>query len=735
MTSKAVARHDAPGFTPRTLELERELANADPAISNHDLGDLTVEMRPGHDTVWCIVRRAGSGGIALRTVRNAGSISCTGRSTSKGGTWTIRGSSGVFDVRLQLLSPNLMRLTVDLTPADDLLVPFWSRDLYALDSKDNPRGARGWVEAAQRGVNTGLCYFCLDEPAFGSVLYLQDLTSLNGYFAAMKTKPDGVVGGEWPELGYQPPTAPMGNSPPINPLPAGERVTISDALVAFRETCSPDERASAGQFLEMLAEIYPHLTRPDLQFRDWMMRSRKTLRDLEKRPQSIIEHYGHAYLHPYTESEYPDSMVQMSVVATIREYEHAFGDKVALADDLFAGMDRFYDKTLGSIRRYLPNVGDDKNANAVDSWYLYHPLMNLGRLAMRNDAKAKALFFDSLDFGIKAARHFKYRWPIQYDVTNFDVITPSRNAQGLGQTDVGGLYAYVMLLAHDLTGAQRYVREAQAALEALREARFELVYQTNLSAWGVAACARLWRLTREQGALDQSFVFLAGLFHNSEMWDSQIEHARHYNNFFGVTCLHDAPYLAAYECFEAFAAIDEYLQLCGDNLPPHVRLLCAEFRRYSLDRGWYFYPDALPSEALAKDNIRNGYIDRNLSFPLEDLYGDGQPAGQVGQEIYGCGGAFIFAARAFLPLDADDRMLLFSEYPAALERSGPDAVEAQLRGPAGFETEIRIVARGRKLLPTISIVSDQTAVRGGGRNGMRTYRVAADARLHIRWRH
>lgn len=50
-------------------------------------------------------------------------------------------------------------------------------------------------------------------------------------------------------------------------------------------------------------------------------------------------------------------------------------------------------------------------------------------------------------------------------------------------------------------------------------------------------------------------------------------------------------------------------------------------------------PDALPDDALAKDDIRNGHIDRKLSFPLEDLYGDGQPAGQVGQEIYGCGSA------------------------------------------------------------------------------------------------
>jgi hypothetical protein len=143
LTSKAVARHDAPGFTPRTFELERELSNATHAISSHELGDLTVEMRPGHDTVWCVVRRNGAGGIVLRTARNAGAISWSGRATKTGVRWTIKGSSGVFDVRLQLLSPSLIKLTVDLTPAEDLLAPFWSRDLYPIESKDSPRGAQG----------------------------------------------------------------------------------------------------------------------------------------------------------------------------------------------------------------------------------------------------------------------------------------------------------------------------------------------------------------------------------------------------------------------------------------------------------------------------------------------------------------------------------------------------------------------------------------------------------------
>lgn len=724
---------DVPGFTPRTLETERELGEDRRPLHRRDVGNLLVEVRPGADTLWIIVRRAGHGAVAFKTARNAGPVTITGRATKAGGSWRATGASGVFTVRLDILSDTLLRLKVSLTPAADLLVPFWSRDIYPLDAHDRPTHVVGRVEAAQRGLNTGLCYFCVEKPAFGSVLYLQDLTSLNDYFAATKTKPDGVVGGEWPELGYQPPTAPMGNSPPVEPLKAGIEVTISDALIAFRPACEDGERNSAAQFVEMLGEIYPHLTRPPAEYHDWLGRSKRTLRDLLKMPESVIEHYGHKYLHPYVEAEYPDSMVQMSVATSITEYGRALGKAQPVADDLLSGMGRFYDKELKSIRRYLPNVGDDKDADAVDSWYLYHPMMNLGRLALWGDAKAEKLFMESLEFAIKAAHHFKYVWPIQYNVKDFSVITPSRNAQGLGQTDVGGIYAYVMLQAHELTGEDRFLREARNALRALRDVRFELVYQTNLTAWGLAACARLWKLDEDEDAFTQSLVFLAGFFHNCQMWDSQIEHARHYTNFLGVTCLHDAPYLAAYECFEAFAAFDEYLELGGNMLPPHVRMLCAEFRKYSLDRGWYFYPDALPEDAIAKDNIRNGHIDRKLSFPLEDLYGDGRQAGEVGQEIYGCGGAFVFVARAYRHIE-NAPFLIFTDYPCVAALADSGTITVHLHGPPGFMGRVKLVGRGRRKLPRIRVRHvEETIVASRRDASFRDYQVPADAPLTITW--
>jgi hypothetical protein len=736
-TDPARVHPDVAGFTPETLSVKAELSGPMKRLASFALGDLTIETRKGRDTLWFLIRRPGKGGLALRAIPATGPVTIGARrETKSSSTWPVESASGLFTVKLELLGDMLLRMRVSLKPRSDLLVAFWPRDLYPIDAHDDPTGAEGWVEAAQRGLNTGLCYLCLDKPKFGSALYVQNLTALNPYFAATKTKPDGVVGGEWPELGYQPPTAPMGSSPPIHPLRKGEEVVISDALISLRAHCRNDETASARQFVDMLAEIYPHLDKPEPQFRDWITRSEKTISDLERAPEATIEHYGHTYIHPYTASEYPDSMVQLSVTAALKDYARAQSREIDLADTLMAGMGRFFDKELGVVRRYLPNVGADKIRDAVDSWYLYHPLMNLGRLALRGDKLARKLFLDSMAYAIKAAKHFNYVWPIQYDVRDFSIITKARSEDGFGQTDVGGLYAYVMLLAYELTDESKYLGEAKAALEALKGVRFELAYQTNLTAWGAVACARLWRLEKNQGYIDQSLIFVANFLHNCELWDSQIEQARHYPNFFGVTCLHDAPYMAAYECFESFAAFDEYLEVGGQDIPSAARFLLNEYRRFTPDRGWFFYPDALPQEAVAKDKIRNGHIDRHLSFPLEDLYGDGQPAGQVGQEIYGCGGAFIFAARCFHEC-ADAPFRIFTDYPAIVEReSASKDILVRLQGPAGQMGRVRLLRKARRAMPRVRLHQDGVAEATLARQrsaDFRDFALDADGVFKIKW--
>src|SRR5690606_14296842 len=92
----------------------------------------------------------------------------------------------------------------------------------------------------------------------------------------------------------------------------------------------------------------------------------------------------------------------------------------------------------------------------------------------------------------------------------------------------------------------------------------------------------------------QSYVYLAGFFHNCEIWESEIGTAEHSSNFLGATALHDSQYMAMYECFESFCGLEEYLRQAGPELDPKVRMLVSEYCKYALHRAWFYHPDALP---------------------------------------------------------------------------------------------------------------------------------------------
>ena len=670
------------------------------------LGELSVEARAADDSVWVIVRRAGHGGLAVRAAYLGGAFEYakTQPSDAQAVEFEITSLLGTHRVTVKACGAALdnLRVTTLFTPAAPIILPYTPRDLYPLDAEDDPLGAVGKVEAQQRGPNSGLLYFHIDEPAFGRVLYFQNFTALNGYFTATGTDPVETVGGSWPELGYLMPPA----TDAEHPLPAGVEVTLSDAILVFRSDPPEDERGSARQFLQMLGAVYRTLELPGTTYRDWVARSERTLRDLDEAPEATIRHYGHRYLHPYTASEYPDSMVQLSVAAAIHDWGAWRGEPHPLERELTAGLAKFYDAKLKTIRRYLPNVGKDKDANEVDSWYLYHPLLNLSNLALAGDEQARKLFFDSIDFGIKAAHHFNYTWPIQYDVTDFSVITKTAPVDHRGQTDVAGIYAWVMLQAFELSEEERFLSEARKALDAAMGLRFNLNYQANLTAWGAAACMRLWRVTNEEVYRDQAYVFLASFFHNAQLWESEIGHARHYSNFMAVTCLQDAPYMAMYECFETFLAFERFLKSSGPELDPSVRMLVSEYCRYVLYRAWYHYPDALPRDTLADEQRdSNGHIDVKLSFPVEDLYPDGQEAGQVGQEVYGAGAAFVFATRAFHLIQGAPFQLYCDHFLGATERTADKSLALTLDGGDACVALLSIVRLKRRKLPTVKVMT------------------------------
>lgn len=734
-------RSAAAPVTPYLLTLRDELARMrGKPLAAFAAGELAAELRILGDALWMIIRRPDEGGVALRAASWAGQAEARVLEPEPGEIARIRITSAlgahIVGLRSGARTHPYFRVITRFTPAASTKLPFMPRDLYPLDRHDNPLGTRGQIHAAQRGLNAGLLFFRVDQPEAGSFFYFQNLTALNAYCRATGTTPEDVVGGEWPALGMLLPTPEPGTEADSAPLAAGEDIILSDAILLCRPDAPSDERDRARHFLQLLGGAYQLLDLPPTDFRDWIDRAGRTLRDLDQAPEATIRHYGHRYVHPYTAAEYPDIMVQMSIIQAIHDWGKWQGAPHSLEAEFKSGLNKFYDSKLGTLRRYLPNVGDDKDADAVDSWYLYHPLLNLGRLALDGDAKAKDLFLKSLDYAIKAAHHFDYKWPIQYKITDFAVITETAGADGRGQTDVGGVYAWVMLQAFELTDEKRYLDEARAAIDAAIGLGFDINYQANLTAWGAAACMRLWRITNRDVYLEQSYVYLASFFQNCEIWESELGHAVHYRNFLGVTCLQDAPYMAIYECFDSFAAFEHYLDDSGPDLEPAARMLIAEYCRYALDRAWFYYPDALPPEAIAKEQREhNGHIDRALSFPLEDLYPDGQEAGQVGQEVYGAGAAMIFATRAFHRIEGAPFLLYCDHFIRARERTDDHALSITLDGGETCTARLSLVRAKRRKLPRAQLATvDGDMLRPHAVSDDRIdYFVPANGRIVLRW--
>jgi hypothetical protein len=192
--------------------------------------------------------------------------------------------------------------------------------------------------------------------------------------------------------------------------------------------------------------------------------------------------------------------------------------------------------------------------------------------------------------------------------------------------------------------------------------------------------------------------------------------------------------MALYECFDSFVAFEHYLLDGGPDLDAAARMLICEYCKYALHRAWFYYPDALPAEALATD-IRNGHIDRKLSFPLEDLYHDGQPAGQVGQEIYGCGAAFAFAARSFHRVDGAPFQLFCDHFLVQSERTSQHSLSLQLSGGQGCQAALSVVRLKHHHLPGLVLTTaggDRVRPKHSTADRI-DYAIQADARVMIRW--
>jgi hypothetical protein len=699
-------------------------------------GETSYELRAGRENLW-VVASAGTSDIAALRCGVGAPIEGEPSLTRRNGELICDWRTALGAVRLTVTFPKdsdfTIRCMTSFLSARDTLVPP-ARDLFG------PEGCTGQIHTSQRGLRTGIFYASYKAPVTATVLYLQNFSSLTDLFETTQTSAAGTVGGTLAEGGFFLPIN------PDRPLPSGREFVLSDAFLAVVPEFYPAPNAVAGQYFDLLADMYLALERPKVGYHNWPERAARTMRDLCLSPACTYERGGHRYIMPYVSdvTKPPESMVQLTVLVNTLEYEDWRGFRGPLSATLLNGIDAFYDSAIGSVVRWLPGAdfGDQSEANmnheAMDSWYLYHSLFNLSRLASLGNAKARAMFRKSLPFAARVARRFDYRWPIFFNLKTLAVVRAESAPGKGGERDVAGLYALVMLHAHETFGDPEYLEEAKRAIATMDGLGFAIGYQTNTTGFAAEAALRLWLLTKERSYLELSELCLANIFDNMWLWECDYGKARWYPTFFGLFPLHDAPYLAAYEEMETQAKFHDYLALGGSNIRPSIRLLLAEYQKYAVDRGWFYYPDALPIDGVAEKS-RNGKVERALSIPLEDLQDGSKPSGEVGQELYGSGLAFVYATRHYVPVPAAN-CTIFSTYPlyeyATKKRGSATVIVFRVGGDKRGGSQLRIIPiDAEKPVATYVIKkSGQSSLSTGATTveGHATYDLVGDTTYELR---
>jgi hypothetical protein len=170
-----------------------------------------------------------------------------------------------------------------------------------------------------------------------------------------------------------------------------------------------------------------------------------------------------------------------------------------------------------------------------------------------------------------------------------------------------------------------------------------------MSAYTAAAAQRLYTMTGNGAYHADAVLALANLFHAVRLWDCTYGTCRKgagYHTYMGLSPLPWSDYVAMLEQYEAWLGLRSYLRYAGKE-PSAIVSLVEAFVRDSPRTLRYSLPPSLPPGAASAAAGEYPFVSRNdlrWAIPLEDLREGEAASGAIGQELYGAGGPFMFAA-------------------------------------------------------------------------------------------
>lgn len=618
------------------------------------VGGYTLAFTPKSGTI--VVSRRGSAALQIREPGGSARVNLlawTRKISRSKSHWTLSGTAPWARFQLELTAAGasgngrpagtaLIGLTLKVTPTKDPPAEP-GPDITLVHS---PAPLHEYAAAPPVAGNN----LFLSNVRFDStILYFSNYTALGPYFDRTRsgvTQPNfpylragtkgSLVGVSGSSFGYVPPPDSLAS------LPHKQATVVASSYLYLEPAIPSTEADIATAYLRALDTVDAAVGRPSVSTPDWRALAARSAAGIAD-PSNWVTVGGHRYLRSYVSDtrSAPELLTQAGVLAGVRAYEARYHTSVPFAATLHTDLSTFYDPAYGTVMNSLPH---DPSARG-ESWYFVDNLISLLQLAQAGDATAKTLLLRSAGAVTRLAHVNGYAFPQNFAYSDFN------GAGSQVEHDVAGGYAWLMLGLYDLTGDTRYLDESKASIAHVAGVGFDLSYETHMSAYTAAAAQRLYTMTGDAAYHGDAVLALANFFHAVRLWDctyGACKRGSGYHTYMGLNPLPWSDYVAMLEQYEAWLGLRSYLRY-AEKEPAYLTNLVKTFIRYTPRTLQYSLPPLLPRGAASAVAGEYSFVSHNRLrwyIPLEDLREGEVASGAIGQELYGAGGPFMFAAYA-----------------------------------------------------------------------------------------
>ena len=555
---------------------------------------------------------------------------------------TVTGTFGtdlnkyIVETSLYKQYPGLIRWTVDIEPKKPFEIFASSSDMHFVNTgSQSIPDASFSTYAKQQGSAVGVVYGFDSIATKSTLLYWQDFSSLMNYFSLAEKSPKNSVSANNNGFGYVMPI------PVI--LPPQTKTRVKDSYLYLVPEAPKNNVQKSKTFIELLGRIYEFIQKPETVYTDWQDISDKSIENLldtdNWKTKEGIE-FIDSYVHLPGSHPFPTFEVMLGLKDLQRNSSQA--------NELITKLEPAVSYFLCSNRR------------VEDPWEYFHYRIDIARLALLGNHEAKVYMLENLPEIMDLAKAMGYEFYLAIDHENLKSEPPYAS-----EYDAAGAYAYLMLLCYDMFESsdlrEVLVQEAKNALKVLTNKSFDGFYSAEFGPLGAVAAARLANITGDKNWIEYAYTSLSNTFLNSWLWESDYNYSRHYTTFFGVNTLRGHSILAAMEQHRCAHFVREFYNLAHGYMLPEANVLCAELLKYQLMIYRYTLPPFLPRDAV-RQKPSLGVMKFDYYIPLESLQDGWDKSGQVGQEIYGVGGVFENAKKAYINIP-EAGVKVFCEYP------------------------------------------------------------------------